>query len=378
MRKILLVLGLILFIVPAFAFAAEFKSSPEGNGTVVIGKNETPKNLYVAAGTVTVDGKTNGDLIAAGQTVNISGDVENNLEVAGNNLNLKGNIGKNARVLANTLNLDNKVGGDFMAGGKDINLSKGSEVDGDLVIAGNSVLLDGKVLGNVSGMGGTITINGEVTGNVTLKNINRLVVGNEAVINGKLIYSSPSEAQISSEAKLIGGTEFNKINNSKPHQFSTVALKFFYGILISLVGILLLILLFPKTVNQVANDAIHSSWAKIGWGFVVLLGTPILLIFLCLTMVGLKIALILGLLYALLLAVASLISPLLFGSAIFKVIGKKKVYEANWMSATLGVLALSVAGLIPLFGWIAVFLIFLLSLGQLITNCSNFVNAERK
>lgn len=378
MKKLFVLLFGLLIMMPTMVFAAEFRSSKEANATVVIGKNEVLKNLYVAGNTVNVDGEVKSDLVAAGGTVDVNNNIEDDLLAAGGTLNIRGDIGKNARIAGGSIYVSGKIGQDLIIGGNSINLDKNSEIDGDLISAGSVVSINGNVKGKVYASGEKISINGQIDGDIVIKNVSDLTIGDSAKINGKLSYSSPNEANISSGASIVGGVDYKKISTGEHVWEAMRATEILYGILMSFIALLVLVLMFPKPAKSVVESAFKNYWAKIGWGLFILLVVPIISIFLMITIIGIKLAVIVCLTYGLLLLISTLLFPLIAGSYIIKLFKKDKDLRVDWLSALVGVVSLTLIGFIPIIGWITVAFLFLLSLGILGINFWKLMPSSQK
>ncbi|MFA4995615.1 MAG: polymer-forming cytoskeletal protein [Patescibacteria group bacterium] len=378
MKKLFVLLLGLLVLAPTMVFAAEFRSSKEADATVVIGKNEVLKNLYVAGNTVNVDGEIKSDLVAAGSTVVINNKIEDDLLAAGGTLNIKGDIGKNARVAGGSVSVSGKIGQDLTVAGNSVDLDKNSEIDGDLIIAGSLVNINGNIKGKVYASGEKISINGEISGDVVIKNVSDLTIGDNAKINGKLSYSSPNEANISSNASITGSVDYKEISTGEHVWKSMRATEVIYSILISFITLLVLVLMFPKPAKSVVESAFKNYWAKIGWGLLTIIIVPIASIFLMVTIIGIKLAIIVCLIYGLLLLLSTLLSPLVAGSYIIKLIKKDKDLKVDWLSALVGVVSLTLISLVPIIGWVTIVLLFLLSLGILGMNFWKIMPSSQK
>lgn len=214
MKKILVAatVFLVALILPLTALAAEFRVPSEKNGNADVGKNETPKNLYIAGNIVNVAGNTQGDLLAAGNSLNLTGEVENSLFAAGNTVNVEGKVGKTARLGGSNVTVSSSVGGDLFAAATNLNLASGSQVGGDLYAGAAAVSLNGEVVGLTRIAGGEVTVNGKIDGDLVV-DATSVTIGDGAVINGKFSYKSPKEAVISSSAKILGPTDYQKTEN---------------------------------------------------------------------------------------------------------------------------------------------------------------------
>jgi len=167
-RKWVGLIGLIclfLFTFAPTALAFEFR---EGD-TVVIGASEMVEDdLYVGAGTFTLDGTVKGDLIVFGGTIEINGTVEGDLISAGQTVTVRGTVADDARIAGQVLTLDSeaRVGDDVMAAGFSIEGKKGSSVDGDFIYGGYQALLAGDVAQDLTvGVGG-LQLSGSIGGDV--------------------------------------------------------------------------------------------------------------------------------------------------------------------------------------------------------------------
>src|SRR5436190_21802901 len=81
--------------------------------TVSVPSSETvDHDLYVAAGSATIDGKVNGDLVVTGGTVTVGGTVDGDLLVAGGTVNVGGSTKGDVRVAGGQLTVSGSVGED--------------------------------------------------------------------------------------------------------------------------------------------------------------------------------------------------------------------------------------------------------------------------
>jgi cytoskeletal protein CcmA (bactofilin family) len=167
-RKWVGLIGLICLVLFTFAPAALAFEFREGD-TVVIGASEVVEDdLYVGAGTFTLDGTVKGDLIVFGGTIEINGTVEGDLISAGQTVTVRGTVADDARIAGQVLTLDSeaRVGDDVMAAGFSIEGKKGSSVDGDFIYGGYQALLAGDVAQDLTvGVGG-LQLSGSIGGDV--------------------------------------------------------------------------------------------------------------------------------------------------------------------------------------------------------------------
>jgi len=378
MKKTIAFLIAVIILMPTIALAAEFRAPSNNDTSVTIGKNETAKNLYTAGSLLNIDGSMKSDLVAAGGTINLNGETESDLLAAGGTLNIKGNVGKNARIAGGSVYMNGNVGEDLLAAGNMVSIDKNSVISGDFIGLGSAINIDGKIQGKAYLSGEDIKINGEINGDVTIKNVSNLTIGDSTKISGKLFYSSPNEAKISGGAQISGGIDYKKISTGRYKWETTKAAGVLYGILISFITLLALVLIFPRLARLAVQESSKNYLTKMGWGLFGLVAMPILIIALMVSVIGMKLAFILALLYTLFVLLASILSPLIAGSYIVKAYDKKKEFRADWVSVLVGVISLTILGLVPVISWIIVFLLFLLSLGLLGTAIWKYVSLAQR
>lgn len=133
--------------------------------TVVIAAGETvPHDLYVAGGTVRIDGRIDGDLFVGCGTVDITGPVTGDVFVGGGTVNVSGEVGRHLRVGAGNLTVNGPVKLDVLAGAGTAALGSAAKVGGDLIFSAGQMSMGGAVAGGVLGSTGVYGKTGSVTG----------------------------------------------------------------------------------------------------------------------------------------------------------------------------------------------------------------------
>ncbi len=346
------------------AWAAEVLGPTKDNPNVSTAAQENHKNLYAAGANVTVNGETGGDLSAAGGTVTVSGKVDQEAMIAGGNLVLSGEVGSHARLLGGNITVSAPIGGDLAVAGGNINLTSKASIGGDLLIAGGNIDVEAPVQGDVRIAGGDVTLNGKVGGNVYVRSSRRLFLGSSAEIAGKVEYSAPQSAVISSGAK-TGPISYTQISTGGYMRtlagFVTVAflVKFLAWLLAAFVAIKV-----RKNFIMVLGEEFKAKpWANLGVGFLVFIAAPVAVALLLLSFVGYYLAILLGALYLLLLVAANLLSALVFGYFLLSLLNKPGEMPVDWQAIVIGVVVWLVLPFIPILGWAVMFVVFLMVLG---------------
>ncbi len=368
MKKLFFV-TLALLLMPTLAYAAELRGPNDSNDSLTVTKTEKVKNLYIAASNVTVDASVSGDLVAAGGDVLINGDVEQSLLAAGGTINVRGSVGQNSRVAGGTITINGPVHQDLVVAGGTVTVGSGAVVSGDLLISGGTVRIEGHIMGQVRASGGTVVLDSPVDGNVTVRQVDSLEIGKDAVIKGKLLYSSAKEATVASGAQLTGGIEYTKVAQRSGFDGRIRGL-FSAATLISILSTFLLALALLYWLNRLTRPVVEHAYKKmpesIGIGLVTLIVVPVISLILLITLIGMKFAAALGLVYVISVLLGSTLASLLLGSIIMRLVNKSSELKLDWVVALVGAVSGAILMVIPLIGWVILSVLFLAAFGSLI------------
>ena len=204
--------------------------------------------------------------------------------------------------------------------------------------------------------------------------IGRLSLAPGTTIHGKLIYEAPEEASIPSSVSVLGGIEYTSASylpdagTSRLLALVSIGFFLFARILGALILAGLLAGLFPRLAEAVAERAhaerLRSILLTMLLGFGILVATPILILLLALTLVGIGLAFLLLIVYALLALLAVLYAGILLGAIFARRFRKREV--VLWRDGIFGMLALSLIALLPYVGLFVVLIFTLFSAGALL------------
>jgi len=371
-KIVCLILGLVL-VSGLFAFnalAAEFRFNKK-IGNVVIEGSEKVKNLYTAGNIISINGDIEKSLYAGGNIITISGDVEGNICVGGNTIVIRGTVGDSVHAGGGNVLIEGEIKEDLFVGGGNITIAESASIGGDLIIGGGTIDIQGPVVGDILLGGGQVMINSKIGGNIEAK-VEELILGSQAEIVGNLKYTSPKEADIEEGAAILGEIDYEKKTIKKigwPKSpgvlFGILTLTFLVKLLAMIAVGLVLIYLFRNMTQQVVKEGLTNFWSSLGRGFAALILTPIAAIILAITVIGIWLAGLVGIAYALIVFLASGLASVVFGSWLIKVIKKRKEYKINWQAVVIGVIILKIIVLIPFVGWLVGLIFMLISLGAL-------------
>ncbi len=371
-RKTLgLVLAVLLvscFLVSAVS-AAEFQT--DKSGTIAIGGNEKEvRNLYIAGNMLSINQNIKKDLLAAGNIITISNSVEDDLWAVGNTIVVRGDVGGSLRAAGSNLLIEGSVKEDVLVAGGNVTIAKSAAIGGDLIVAGGNLVVEGPVAGNILVNGGQLTINSKVGGLVKGTITDQLKLGAMAEIAKDLAYKSPKELEMADGAKVLGKTDYQKIEyKTGAGKQKSLAGLFTLGLLIkllaTLVAGLVLVYLLRQLTEPVVKKSLTHFWSSLGFGFAALILMPIAAIILFLTIIGSWLGGFVLLVYGLMMMLATPLAGIIAGSWLLKLIKKKPEYHPDWLAVVIGVVVLGLIALIPVVGWIICLIFFLISLGAI-------------
>lgn len=352
-------------VLPLSASAATYLNAR----TLVISEPST-ENLYLSGTDVTLAVPVEGDVIAAGGTVTLAGDVDGDATLAGG-----------------TVSVDRRVTGDVRIVGAQV-VATGA-IDGDLAVAAGSVTAstsarDMRIIAGtvrVTGSGGDVTIygadiqlSGVFDGDIEILASDRLTVAEGTVVNGSLRYDAPQQVVIPASATISEGVVYTgsssflpTVEQAKTFAIAGASVLFVVRILAVLIAASLLAGLFPVFSQMVADKTLAHTPGRFALlallGFAVLFATPVLILLLLISFVGIGVAFPLLAGYLLLLMIGYLYAGVITGAALGR--GLMKRTTVTWRLALLGMLALSLIGTVPAIGSLVVFVLFLASLGAI-------------
>ncbi len=363
-------IAFIVLLIPASAFAASTATLSTGRTLLIA--TSTPGNAYALGGSVVVSGTTGADLTALGGSVVVTAPVKAAALLAGGSVETQGTVGGSVRAIAGTVTIGAPVGGDLAAIAW--NLTANALVKGSaLVLAGSANLADG-AQGPVLVYGNTVRLAGDFAGDVRVVSTGRVIVAPGTKIAGTFSYDAPTEAAIPADAQIHAVAYGGSSAVSSPGEARALALIgvgvfLFARILGALILAGLLAGLFPAFAEAVAARAYESRlrgfFLTALLGFAALVATPVLLIILSLTFIGLGIALLIGIAYALLALLSCVYAGIVLGSVLARRFAQRRV--VYWRDGALGMLALSILFLIPILGPLVVACLVFFAAGALLT-----------
>ena len=316
-------------------------------------QNTSSGNVFGGGDNFQINQDVQGDLVLAGSKLEINGNVVKDFIGAGGDLTVNGNVSGNIFAAGGTIKVNGNVGGDVVAFGGQILLSRDSMVNGDVILSGGDITLDGTINGNGQVSGGTLRTgdNFKLKGNLKLdaQNYPSNLKDN---VGGSLNVTTRNE------------TETPYAKTSEGFSVFWFIFWFILKLLASLALGLILIYLFPGFVDRL-EEIVRDSPLKTGLlGLLILIFLPILAIILLITIFGWSLSVLMILLLALGLLIATVPVELLAGEVVYNRVLKKEA--GKMMYYLVGAIIFGIAFEIPLLGGIILFIALLIGLGAIV------------
>lgn len=167
---------------------------------------ERPGDAAAAAGAVRVTGPVKGDAILAAGEILLLGEVGGDVRGFAGRYEQTGPVFGEVSIAAGAILIDAEIGDDLWAAGEDVELRRETRIGQDARIAGEDVLVRGRIDGDLAVAAEQVALDGQVFGNVTI-DAKRIVIGPNATIEGKLRWRSGEQPLILPEAIIGGGVE---------------------------------------------------------------------------------------------------------------------------------------------------------------------------
>jgi hypothetical protein len=349
------------------AYAADFYGEEE-----LYLKTISEDDVYAGGGLITIDEDVNGDLIIGGGSVTINANVNGDLTVGAGQITINGDVSDDVRVAGGSIILNGNVGDDFIATGGQLNISSSSLIGGTLVIGNGMANVLGSINEDIIGGGGKLILGGTVYGDVNVEIQDAITLTSDAKINGNLIYSSLREAELT-EDQVSGFIEYNKtvvdddeLGSQIENMFSKFHIIFQILKYLSLLALgFIIVFLVPKALLDASAISKKYPWRSLGLGFVITICSIAAMIVLAITVIGLPIAGILLAVFLITWYVAKVYAAMFIGSLLLK--PKKYTKGILFGMVALGGFIMVVISLVPIIGWLLVFLITMLSFGSIWT-----------
>ena len=320
---------------------------------------------FTAGDDVQIDEPVQGSAFAAGARVGVAARVGRSAYLSGGNVTVSAPVGHNLFMAGGDLRLESVVYGKLRAAGGHVRIAREGLVDEDATLASGSIEVDGGVGGDLHAYGDSIVINGAIGGDAELAG-DRIRIGPDARINGSLYYRSGRPIVIDPEAVVRGEVAerhkdrrwLRRIGRGE----TLIGTSFSFGLV--LIGALM-ILALPRFTRDAGAKLRLRPAAACGVGIAMLIGVPLMLLLLVLTVIGIPLAILFGLGYAVLLLLGYLAAAIFVGDTVLWRVKAEKLQSAWWriLFMLLALVAIALVKIVPFLGSLIVVLLFIGGIG---------------
>jgi len=347
--RVLALVVLILGLTPSPAAAADIRSAD----TITIGTTETiDDDLYAFGSNIAINGTIRGDLIAAGNNISVDGNVTGDVFVAGNSITIRGQVGGSVRAAGQSLFVDGKITDDLVFGGNVVELTSNSRVGRDAIVGAANATLSGQIGRDLQAGTANVKIDGGIGGNV-LATVDRLQLTERATVGGNLKYTSKNEAQIANTSSVKGTVQRETPDSGRAPLVTgpaALVLDWIKGLIGLLILGILVVFFFPGFSRRAGEALVRSPWISLAVGALVLIGLPILaVVFFAVGVLigGWWIGLVVLAIYGVLLALSIPVAGVGVGGAILRMTRRP---VPVWLALLIGLVVLLLVALIPILG----------------------------
>jgi cytoskeletal protein CcmA (bactofilin family) len=367
--KALILVLILIFVSAVFVFSnlpdANAAAGPNSEG-LKSGQTINGPGFF-AGNLVEVDGTVEGTTFAAGQEVRVNGIINGDLFVAGQTIYINGKINGNIYTAGQNLSIGGQSSGDVFAAGQNVDINKAAVVGRDLFAAGARVSQGGNVQRKFFGSGSDILISGSVGQDANLEADNIKVL-EEAVVKGNLAYKSVNQASIAAGSLISGQTNW-QYASPKPQPVKNKTTDFLFGALLSIASALLIWFLVriwrPDFWAKNARLITEQPLKTLGTGALTLLVTPILVILVMVTVIGIPVGIILGLAYGVMIYLSKIVAAVFLGAWLTKRFNWTERHKGVW-PVLLSLVFLVLLMKVPILGILVWLLIVFAGLGSLV------------
>lgn len=297
------------------------------------------------------DPTNNGDIVLFGQnyTLDEGETLNGSVAVFGGNI---------------TLEKDATLNGPAVIFGGNFSIAEGTVVNGDLAVFGGSLTVSGEVNGDIVIFGGqaALTSNADVRGNIAAFG-GQITQEPGANVEGDITYNTPPSVESPNAPDAPNPPNVHV--NVNP--FWNLAGKLGQAVIIAAIGMLLALFLQPQ-LDRTANAALRRPVMSGGYGLLVLVAVPSVLLVLSLTIVMLLVTAPLGFVFAIVVPLAWLFGVVAIGQEVGDRFAKaiNQVWApvlATGFGTFLLMLVTGFMEFVPCVGWIPSALVALVGIG---------------
>ncbi len=345
-----------------FPYVADARSVVRSGERVSVAEDQLIEgDFYVAGSVVNLSGEVSDDLLTAAGTITINGAIGGDALVIAPTVDVHGTVGDDLRIVGGTVIIAEPVLGDVFVFGGSVEVLSTASIAGDLIVFASEVEVNGQVDGNILGQVNVLRIDAPVKGMVDVT-VGALTVGDKAMIDGDLKYTSTLELTRAQNATVGGQT----LRNDPVFEPAKVGIEsFLLPLLTLLFSVALWYLLAKRMLNRVVTRALAPSVRPVMTGTIVMLLAPFAISVLLVSVLGLLAGMVLLFGYILFLILALIASSAVMGQLVISTI-KKGTNQVTLTSLIVGSVLLAGCFVVPVVGPIVLIGFLLLTFGSIV------------
>ncbi|MBV7410423.1 hypothetical protein [Maritimibacter sp. DP1N21-5] len=331
---------------------------------------------FAAGRSVSVSDEGLGDVFAAGGRVTLGSDINGSAHLAGRTVDLDGRVGGNAYAAGMTVEVDGSVTGNGTFLGNNVEI--GESVSGNLRAMGGDVVLDAPVAGSAILGGETVEVDGSIGGDLAIS-AGEVIWGEDARVAGTVrVYAEdPDDIAVPERVAPANQVEFRSIDRweeeagDAPVEERSVLARIgglLGGIILTTLVAGIFAAVAPRFTQSLREGALaqpgRSLWLG-ALGLAAAIGSTVVV---AMTGIGLLLTP-----FTMALAVLTGIAGYVIGAFLLGVWAVQAAGQGlpdstadRIIAAFVGATLLTIVGLVPFVGWIAVVAVLLIGVGALV------------
>lgn len=285
--------------------------------------------LWLTASQIILDGNAKDDLFLLAMTSSLRGDdnqdglvalagkYDNDVWAMGNTVELTGSIQDHARFLARTITINGSIAHSSIFVGNTIHLARSADIAADAWMAGENLIIEGNVKGNLNLMGKDVTLAGTF-GRDVFVTAQDLIALPGTKIMGNLTYRCPQELVFDRRVVIQGRV----IRKMIPEPSSSGALESFFYQSWLFLGALMAAMIFIAILPAFTNRAIRGIRSSLGkcmvTGLMAMCLVPLAVFFALLSIVGIPLGLLLMTMAAILVYLSKIVVAIALGTRLLR------------------------------------------------------------
>jgi cytoskeletal protein CcmA (bactofilin family) len=324
-------------------------------------------NVWAAGAIVSVRGSVREAIHACGAEVDIDATAGGDVYGCGAIVTVKGTVGRDLFAGSARTSVDARVAGNLKVAGARVIIGPQTEVRGETTVVGAEVVFAGTSQGPATFHADSIRIDGRIAGDVLVR-ARSVTIGKDAVIEGAITFETFSDPLIEPGATVRGR---QTVTTPQPPEvgpgavFAALIGTFLFAIGAGLVlGILLLIFARPfveRAIDRIRTAPVQSALV----GLAVLILVPLIALIVMVTVVGIPIGLLMLLAFPLTLLSAGVLAAFGLSDWLMNRSRSQRSWGGRVLLLLVGLIILTVIGLIPILGFVTWVVALIVGLGAL-------------